>query len=68
MCIVRSNGLTITMMKVIDVVLAPLFPLHSWAMMMSCWDLHPQQRPLFTDLVIEIFDMLDKDSNYLKLN
>ena len=55
-------------MKVIVVFLAQQFPPHSWAMMMSCWALHPQQRPLFTNLVNELFDMLDKDSNYLKLS
>ena len=40
----------------------------SWDMMMSCWIFHPQQRPAFTSLVKELFDMLDSDSTYLKLN
>ena len=48
--------------------MAQLFHPHSWAMMMSCWNLDPWQRPLFTDLVRELFVMLDKDSNYLKLS
>ena len=41
---------------------------YSWDMMMSCWTLHPQQRPEFTRLVKELFDMLDSDSTYLKLS
>ena len=39
----------------------------SWDMMMSCWMSHPHQRPAFSSLVNQLFDMLDSDSTYLKL-
>ena len=35
--------------------------------MMSCWAAHPRQRPVFVCLVKELFGLLDRDSNYLKL-
>ena len=35
---------------------------------MSYWAAQSQQRPIFTSLVKELFDLLDYDSNYLKLH
>ena len=35
---------------------------------MSCWTAQPQERPVFTSLVNKLFDLLDRDSNYLKLH
>ena len=45
-----------------------LFPHNcSWNMMMSCWDAQPKQRPKFAILVKVLSDLLDSESNYLKL-
>ena len=45
------------------------FPIRncSWNMMMSCWDAQPKQRPKFVRLVKVLSDLLESDSNYLKL-
>ncbi|CAI8037280.1 Tyrosine-protein kinase transforming protein ros [Geodia barretti] len=39
-----------------------------WEMMTSCWSTSPGNRPTFTLLVKEFYQMLDNDTSYLKLN
>ena len=36
----------------------------SWDVMMSCWAVQSQHRPVFTSLVKKLFVLLDHDSNY----
>ncbi|CAI8047951.1 Tyrosine-protein kinase transforming protein SEA [Geodia barretti] len=38
-----------------------------WSVVTSCWSASPQERPKFATLVNTLTDLLDSDSNYIKL-
>ncbi|CAI8045234.1 Tyrosine-protein kinase transforming protein SEA [Geodia barretti] len=38
-----------------------------WSVVTSCWSASPQERPKFSTLVNTLTDLLDSDSNYIKL-
>ncbi|CAI8047953.1 Fibroblast growth factor receptor 1 [Geodia barretti] len=38
-----------------------------WSVVTSCWSASPQERPRFATLVNTLTDLLDSDSNYVKL-
>ena len=60
----RAHNIYNSYMECVEIYFSPC----SWDMMMSCWSAHPHQRPEFTSLVKKLFDLLDRNSNYLKLN
>ena len=37
-------------------------------MMLSCWEMKAGERPKFSDLVITVSDLLERDAGYLKLS
>ena len=41
---------------------------NSYSLLLQCWDVHPEERPDFSQLVITIASMLEAVSGYLSLN
>ena len=37
-------------------------------MMLSCWEMKAGERPKFSDLVITVSDLLERDAGYLELS